>query len=397
MRVLMIAPEPWFTPRGTPCSVLHRIFAMSTLEHKIDLVTYHLGEDVHIRNLTIHRIPQLPFINRLKVGPSKSKVIVDFFLILLSLRLLHHHRYDLIFSHEEASFFSTILARCSRIPHIYDMHSCLPQQLSNFKFTRIKILVRVFEWLEDITLRNADGIITICPELQNYVEERFPDKSSILIENVADNSLIFQDDNERINTLKKQSDVNGAVTVLYCGTFEPYQGIDLLIESSQYVTDKVDTKVKFILVGGSPLQVEHYRSVAENKNLNEHFIFTGSVRPQEVPGFVRNADVLVSPRIAGNNTPLKIYSYLRSGKPIIATRHVTHTQVLNDNVAILTDCNPSAFGEGIVRAIQDKGLRQRVVKNAQALAEERYSYGDYLKKLDFILLKAVDNAQEGIG
>ena len=42
------------------------------------------------------------------------------------------------------------------------------------------------------------------------------------------------------------------------------------------------------------------------------------------------ADVLVSPRLKGLNTPMKIYSYLDSGSAVLATRLRTHTQVLDD-------------------------------------------------------------------
>lgn len=396
MRILMIAPEPWFTPRGTPFSILHRIFAMSKLGHKIDLVTYHLGKDIDIENLTIHRIPRIPSINRIKIGPSKTKIVVDFFLVLLTIRMLRQNRYDLIHSHEEASFFATILAKHYRIPHIYDMHSCLPQQLSNFKFTKMRSLIRAFEWLEDRTLQNADGIITICPELQNYVKDRFPDKPSTLIENVADNSLIFEDDDTRMENLRKQFNINGAAIILYYGTFEPYQGIDLLIESGEHVINAVNEDVRFVLVGGNPFQIKHYQDIVDRRKLEKHFIFTGSVQPEQVPGFVNNSDILVSPRIKGNNTPLKIYSYLRSGKPIIATKHLTHTQVLNDDVAILTECNPTSFAEGIVKALKNESLRKEIVKNAQKLADERYSYQDYLKKLDTIVDIAVGNRHGGV-
>ena len=64
-------------------------------------------------------------------------------------------------------------------------------------------------------------------------------------------------------------------------------------------------------------------------------VFTGQQPAREIPGFVRPRDVLVSPRIRGTNTPLKIYSYLRSGKPIVATNLLTHTQVLTPEVARL--------------------------------------------------------------
>ena len=58
-------------------------------------------------------------------------------------------------------------------------------------------------------------------------------------------------------------------------------------------------------------------------------IFTGYQPAREMPAFVAASDILASPRIAGTNTPLKIYSYLRSGKPIVATDLLTHTQVLD--------------------------------------------------------------------
>ncbi len=64
-------------------------------------------------------------------------------------------------------------------------------------------------------------------------------------------------------------------------------------------------------------------------------IFTGHQPARDIPAFVEAADILASPRIAGTNTPLKIYSYLRAGKPIVATDLLTHTQVLDRETALL--------------------------------------------------------------
>ncbi len=82
----------------------------------------------------------------------------------------------------------------------------------------------------------------------------------------------------------------------------------------------------------------------------------------------------------GTNTPLKIYQYLRSGRPIVATRLLTHTQVLDDHVAMLTEPTPEAFAEGIVRILGDAALAQRIGDRAFALAESRYSYDAYLDR-----------------
>jgi glycosyltransferase involved in cell wall biosynthesis len=260
------------------------------------------------------------------------------------------------------------------------MHSSLPQQLTNFKFTKLKLLIKFFERLEKKTIKNSEALITICPELYYYVKQNYPDKKQWLIENVADNSTVFSKPKIDKEVLKEKYHLNSDVIILYAGTFEPYQGIDLLIEASKQVI-KQRKDVKFLLVGGNPQQVEFYRNRVAEKNLSDNFIFSGQVAPEMVPLFEEIADVLVTPRIEGNNTPLKIYSYLRSGKPIVATNHTTHTQVLNEKVAVLTECTADSFSDGLLKVLRDENLKEAIVKNAKALAEEKYSYETYVKKL----------------
>jgi glycosyltransferase involved in cell wall biosynthesis len=379
MNILMIAPQPFFTPRGTPLSVLHRINTLSNLGHHIDLVTYHLGKTISFDNVSYYRIPKIPFIKKISVGPSKRKIILDYFVFMKSIKLLVKNNYDVVHTHEEAGFFGYWLAKIFNTLHLYDMHSSLPQQLTNFKFTRLRILIKLFEGLETRTIQNSQALITICPELYNYVKQNYPEKKQWLIENVADNNMVFGEPEIDKEEFKNKYRLNSKTTILYAGTFEHYQGLDLLIEASKDVVKNIKD-ITFLLVGGNPDQVNHYRSVVKKNNLSDYFVFSGQVVPELVPRFVEMADVLVTPRIEGNNTPLKIYSYLRSGKPIVATNHMTHTQVLDESVAVLTDCDPQSFSKGLFKILSDKKLKQTIVANAKALAEEKYSYQAYVKK-----------------
>lgn len=385
----MIAPQPFFQPRGTPFSVLHRLKALSQLGYKIDLVTYHLGQDVSIDQVNIHRAKRVAWIKEIAIGPSKTKLILDAYVYRRAVELLQRQRYELIHTHEEAGFFGIRLSKKFGALHLYDMHSSLPQQLSNFKFSRAKALLHIFEKLEAATINSAQAVITICPELFNYVKARFPQKYNKLIENVADNAIVFgAAANGRMNAtelarrygLPMNGSKKGKTTILYAGTFEPYQGLDLLIESSQPVISRHHDQVSFLVVGGKPEQVAHYQDKAAKLGVSDKFIFTGQRPPEEIPEFMKLADMLVSPRIAGNNTPLKIYSYLRSGIPIIATDHLTHTQVLNGEVAVLTDCTPSAFANGMLRVLEDRAYGEKLGRQAQALAAREYSYAAYLQK-----------------
>ena len=109
-------------------------------------------------------------------------------------------------------------------------------------------------------------------------------------------------------------------------------------------------------------------------------IFTGQQPAREIPAFVAPCDLLVSPRIRGTNTPLKIYSYLRSGKPIVATNLRTHTQVLSPDVARLVEPNAAAFTAALADLIDRPEERERLARAAAALAAPSYSRAAYVQR-----------------
>src|SRR5438477_9282426 len=93
MRILMIAPEPFFEPRGTPFSEFHRIRALIQLGHEVDLVTYPFGADVTMPGLRIFRSVRPPLVRSVAVGPSAAKLPLDCFLAFTVARLALTRRY----------------------------------------------------------------------------------------------------------------------------------------------------------------------------------------------------------------------------------------------------------------------------------------------------------------
>jgi len=167
--------------------------------------------------------------------------------------------------------------------------------------------------------------------------------------------------------------------VLYTGTFEAYQGLDLLFAAARQVLDR-RPDARFLLAGGRPDQVAAARADAARAGLGDAVVFAGQRPAGEIPKYLDAADLLVSPRSSGTNTPLKIYQYLRSGRAIVATRLLTHTQVLDDTVAILTDPTPEGFARGILAGIEDPAAARAVGQAARQLAETKYSYEAYLSR-----------------
>jgi glycosyltransferase involved in cell wall biosynthesis len=386
MKILMIAPQPFFTPRGTPFSVYYRMQSLSQMGYAVDLATYAIGRDVEIPNVRIYRIPKIPGISNIKIGPSFPKLILDFFLFWKCLGLLITRRYDVVHAHEEAVFFCLVYKMLFPSLHvIYDMHSSLPQQLKNFSFSGSPWLRDIFAFLEKKSIEISDAVITICPELETIVKKMDVKSPTILIENTLCGPVHFADEMEQktAGPVNWQS-IEGRPVVLYTGTFEAYQGLPLLIEGAGCVA-RQKPEVVFVIVGGSPEQVREVKDQASSLGLDANIIFTGNLSPNIAKSYIRQADILVSPRIKGSNTPLKIYEYLASGKPIVATRHPSHTQILTEREAVLVECNAESMAQGILKALNDAQLSEAIGQNARKLYETRYGWDQYFNRLDRVL------------
>lgn len=374
----MLAPEPFFEPRGTPFSEYHRIKTLGSLGHQVDLVTYPFGRDVELPNLRIFRCARPPLLRRIRIGPSVAKALLDVALAATAVRRAAAVRYDAVHSHEEAGLLGIWIARWRGIPHLYDMHSSLPQQLANFRRARTRLLRKLFERIESAMIGGSRVVITICPALQDAAVAAGAGDRAFLIENVMGGDV-----GAGAGGTDGGSDVRAEFgigpdqpLVLYTGTFEPYQGLDLLFEAAARVR-ATHPDARVLVAGGDAAQVTgaQRRTAADGA-----VVFAGRRPPEEIPRFVAACDILASPRVAGTNTPLKIYSYLRSGRPIVATDLRTHTQVLDHETAALAEPEPEAFAAAIRRLIDRPDERARLARAARALADARYSPDAYVAR-----------------
>ncbi|OGU40254.1 MAG: hypothetical protein A2315_09070 [Ignavibacteria bacterium RIFOXYB2_FULL_35_12] len=388
MKALVIAPQPFFSPRGTPFSVYYRTLVSSELGVKIDFLTYGEGQDVDVPNVNIIRIPRFKFLGDVKIGPSSLKLFLDLFIIAKMLSLLIRNKYDMVHAHEESVFFARYMKPLFKFKLIYDMHSSLPQQLTNFNFSSSKFLINIFKKLEDSCLRAADGVITICPDLYNYVNSIIEDKSKhFLIENSIFESVKLKNPStEKISDVKTEEsqELFKKDIVVYAGTLEKYQGIDILIKGFKYTVQE-NSDAFLVIVGGSPDQVKEYSALAAENQVSNKIMFTGRVAQPIAKYYVGIANVLVSPRSEGTNTPLKVYEQLASGIPLVATNIYSHTQVLTPEVAFLVDPTPESIGKGIVQALKQRDEVERKVSTAKKMYEDKYSRAIYTQKLKKLL------------
>lgn len=389
--MLVVAPHPFFTPRGTPFSVYYRTMVLAEAGVKIDLLTYGVGQDVDIPGCRIVRVPRIKALEPVPIGPSGKKLVLDVFMLIWTIGMMIKNQYRIVHAHEEAVFWVRFLKPLFLYKMIYDMHSSLPQQLGNFGFSKSKALVSVFKWLEDCALKASDAVITICPDLRDYaLEQGVPEDRHFLIENSIFEDVKLVDSpsaSSFANADAEQIEFSADVpTMVYAGTFEKYQGIDRVINAFAKVAKK-RPDVRLILAGGTDVQVDVMKKVAALAGLGENCIFTGRVSKTLALKFNQEADVLLSPRVDGTNTPLKIYEQLASGKPLVATAIWSHTQVLTDEVCFLVDPSPESIAEGMLQVLNDSEEAGRRASAARALYDRHYARPIYEEKIRALLAR----------
>lgn len=388
MKILVLAPQPFYTSRGTPLSVYYRALVMAEQGASIDLLTYGTGENVRIPGVRVIRVPRLKFLEPLPIGPSWTKLLLDVFLVVRTIGLLLRHRYEAVHAHEEAVFWCRLLMPVFRFKLIYDMHSSLPQQLVNFRFTTSRLLIGTFRALESSSVKAATAVIAVCPDLRDYaVQLGARPERVLLIENSLVDDVQAQHSTEEAAAIRLHEPVDfgpGHPVILYAGTFEVYQGVELLVEAfAGVIRQRPDARL--LLVGGNDQQVMKIRALADALGVGDFCVLTGHVWREIALNYERSAQVLVSLRLHGNNTPLKIYEQLASGRPLVATRVWAHTQVLDDSVCFLVEPDPESVAGGLIAALNDETDSARRAANARARFERDYSRAAYEKKISRLL------------
>jgi glycosyltransferase involved in cell wall biosynthesis len=159
---------------------------------------------------------------------------------------------------------------------------------------------------------------------------------------------------------------------MYVGNLQPYQGIDLLLGSFAIVhRERGDAHL--VVIGGMEDDVEHYRRRAHSLGLSDAVHFVGPRPVQNLSGYMNQADVLVSPRVQGVNTPMKVYSYLDSGVACLLTDLPTHTQVADSTIAQLAPPDPASFAVAWLELIEDQARRRALATRARERIRRMHS------------------------
>jgi glycosyltransferase involved in cell wall biosynthesis len=373
MKILVVAPQPFYRERGTPIAVRLLAETLCGLGHEVDLLVLHEGEEISFPGLRLLRAAAPPFVRAVPIGFSLKKLACDLYLAASLRRLARPGRYDAVHAVEEAVFLAVWLRRRHRAPVVCDMDSDMVDQLVGT--SRVRGALR---GTLDAVMRRMLGacslVLAVCPHLADRARALSPSTPVRVLEDVP----LADAPPGEVEDLRARCGADRPLA-LYVGNLEPYQGIDVLLDAMAVLG--AAAPVTLVVIGGSPADIARYAKRVAARGLAGRVHLIGPRPLGELGGLLAQADILVSPRILGENTPMKVYSYLASGRCILATDIGSHTQALDASCALLVPPDAASLAAGLGRLVANPELRGRLGRAGAARAAEHYSRAAYREKL----------------
>jgi glycosyltransferase involved in cell wall biosynthesis len=396
-RILFITPQPFLADRGSPLRVKSEIESLCSLGYELDILCFPYGKNPDIKGVTLHRSMRVPGISEPAVGPSWQKIVLDIPLSFKGLVMGLKNEYQVIHGVEEAAFIAAAIGAIRKTPYIVDMHSLLPDQLQYSGFLSNRIFINSAYATYNWCLKRAGGIIAVCKDVQDYASHVAPHVPCAQLEDLPLDSSWQQKDELKDHLIRKFGLENKRI-LTYTGNFSSYQGIPLLLEAFKKSLSLINEpdNTRLLLVGESNENlITEIRNKSVELGIIDKVVFTGELPSHTMGSVMGISDAVISPRSRGSNTPLKLYCYMASGKPIIATSIYSHTQVLPDDAAYLAEAEPESLGTAISQALdpseQAANTNKKKAERAKQILEKRFNKENFQKSMGW-LYERVTNA-----
>lgn len=388
LRVLMIAPTPFFSDRGCHVRILEEIRALQSKGARILLVTYPNGADAE--NIQIARVGKWTGYDKDEAGPSWIKPFLDVLLFSETLKQARIFKPHIIHAHlHEGCLAGWPVAWWRRIPMVFDYQGGLARELAHhglfdeggggFRF--FKALESFIDTLPDAVLPSAgifiDGIkkskAKILPVMDALSPAEFTGRDTGETRGLNPLSRNFHDCDE----IKARFNIGaGRFVVVYLGLLNTYQGTGLLIDVIKELKNRGREEFLFMMMGYPNVGI--YKEIARREGLADMVRFTGRVPYKDAGKYISVGHAAVAPKLASTESNGKVLDYMACGIPTVALDTPVNRELMGDAGLFVkwegdTDKATTAFADELIRLADDKKLRDRLSKLGSKRVKDMFS------------------------
>jgi glycosyltransferase involved in cell wall biosynthesis len=265
-----------------------------------------------------------------------------------------------------------------KLKFIYEIHALVRRNL-------------IDKIVESFIARQCDRYIFITKNLKDIYAKKYnlDFKKTIVAADAVDLKIFDLDLTKEQARVKLGLPRNKRI-IGYCGKFKTMgmdKGISDILRAVKILNDP---NILFVAIGGSEKDLDFYRNEAEKLGVQESVEFIGAAKQSDLAVFQKACDVLLMPfpdkeHYAYYMSPLKMFEYMASKRPIIATDLPSIREVLSEsNAIIVKPDNPGDLARGVKKVLEDDKLSDEIAGKAYEDAKN-YTWEKRVKKIiDFI-------------
>jgi glycosyltransferase involved in cell wall biosynthesis len=354
MKVLMLAPTPFFGDRGCHVRILEEARALSPHGVELLVATYHVGRDVP--GVATARTPRLPWVRRLPVGFSPHKPYLDALLFVTALRAARAFRPDVLHGHlHEGAALAAVLGRLVRRPAIADLQGSLTGELiDHHTLPAGGPLPRLARVVERWIVRGPARLLASSAGFARELRERWNGGDRVVPLPDGVDPEVFRP-GLAVDDLRASLGLTGKRVVVFLGVLTPYQGVDDLLAAWPAVVGAVPDA--HLLLMGYPDEAR-YRARVESAGLGRTVTVTGRIDYREAPRYLALGDVAVSPKRSATEANGKLLNYMATGLATLAYDGPVSREILGDAGVLVPLGDVAALGAACADLLGDAGERK---------------------------------------
>lgn len=263
--------------------------------------------------------------------------------------------------------FAPVIARWMGATLILDLHEITPEfYMSKYGIGGSSWTIRLLTYLEKISVRFADRVLTINSPIEDLLVSRGLDRSkSTVVMNAADEARFA------VSATSSSVAARPASTkflMIYHGTLTDIYGLDIAIEAFALAQSEMPGAELWILGSGS--EKDKLAALAEARGLNTKVRLMGQVPATEIPAWLSQSEVGILPIrrdvFLDFAFPNKLPEFIIAGKPVIVSRlKAIRHYFSEDALAYFEPNDPADLAREMARIFGDSELRKRLVHQAR--------------------------------
>ncbi len=290
---------------------------------------------------------------------------------VLACRVCRRFRPHFIYERHVFLDIGPLLSRLTNIPSVSELNGLVANERGELDPATVR-RGSAIRWVESSFLRGHSGYVCVTSDLATFASEIAGGRESAVL--VAGNGV----DVERFTPGKVPPSSLGLPDghyIVFVGQLVPWQGLRWLLDSMQIVVEK-EPCARLLVVGGGP-DLRPLRRIVDDRGLRHNILLHGPIRYEDVPTFLRVAQVCVAPKNPTRMTsPIKVFEYLAAGKPIVITDTVELAGIVTTEGlgAVVRYGDTNNMASALLKFLQNPILSEEVGLRGRTWVEQNQSW-----------------------